>query len=253
MPDFALYYIPPAEHSLYRVGSDLLGYDLRAGNVLPVENAARAAMPNFDPGWVRESQQYGFHMTIAHAMHFDAEKLGAIEVEVESIMNLFDPAKPWLLTPCEGTAYTAIAPNWACLLRYDPNQAFMMLHALIVARLCPLAIGTSQLDKFINGEVDSPLAVQHRLVQYYYPHIFDDFYPHFTLFNPLLVDDIDPVRTAVLSVVPQPEVMTVDSLCLLVRPDGEKHYKIHREFFRSQYPQPLTIAPAQQTHPASAD
>jgi len=154
---------------------------------------------------------------------------------------LFDPAKLWELTPLQGTAYTAIAPQWACLLRYNPNQAFLMLHALVVARLSPLGIGTPQLDKFMAGETTPPLQDQHRLVQYYYHHLLDDYYPHFTLFNPLPVTDVEPVRAGVMATVPKPEPMTVETLCLLVRADGEKHYRIHREFSRNQYPQTLTL------------
>ena len=241
MPDFALYYVPPAEHPLYRVGSELLGYDLRAEKVLPVDNPSRANVPGFDLSWVRDSQQYGFHMTIAHAMHYQADQLGAIEAETESIMNLFDSSKPWQLTPCAGSAYAAVSARWAFLLRYDPNQAFMMLHALIVARLSPLSTGSPQYTKFLSGETQPPTHIQHRLTQYYYPHILDDFYPHFTLFNPLPVDDIEPVREGVMATVPKPEPLTVDTLCLLVRPDGEPHYRIHREFARSEYPQTLTV------------
>ena len=36
----------------------------------------------------------------------------------------------------------------------DPNQAFMMLHALIVARLSPLSTGTPQLEKFMAGKLN---------------------------------------------------------------------------------------------------
>src|ERR1041385_1793011 len=84
MPDFALYYVPPAEHPLYPVASELLGYDLRAEKVLPVDNASRAKIPGFDVSWVKDSNQYSLHMTIAHAMYFQADKLGAIEAEIES-------------------------------------------------------------------------------------------------------------------------------------------------------------------------
>src|SRR4026208_822047 len=126
MPDFALYFVPPAAHPLYPVSSELFGYEWRADKLLPVDNASRTKIPGFELSWVGDSNQYGLHMTIAHAMHFQADRLAAIEAEIESIMNLFDPAKAWQITPCAGTAYTAIAPKWACLLRYDPNQAFMM-------------------------------------------------------------------------------------------------------------------------------
>lgn len=241
MPDFALYYVPPAEHPLYPVASELIGYDLRAKKEMPVENVSRSKINGFDVNWVDDPFQYGLHMTIAHAMHFQADRLAAIEAEIESIMNLFDPAKAWEITPCVGEAYIRIAPQKSCLLRYDPNQAFMMLHALIVARLSPLSTGTPQLEKFMAGSLRPSLQAQHRLVQYYYYNLLDEFYPHFTLFGPVPVSDIEPVREGVMAVIPKPEPMTIETLCLLVREDGEAHYHIHREFPRSDYPQPLTI------------
>lgn len=241
MPDFALYYIPPADHPLYQAGSELLGYDLRAETVLPTDNPTRAGIKGFNESWVRDSQQYGFHMTIGHAIHFEAERLGAIEAETESILNLFDPSKAWELKPLIGNAYVAIAPQWACLLRYDANQALLMLHALVVARLSPLGVGTPNLDRFLSGESTPPIYGQHRLTQYYYSSLLDDFYPHLTLFNPLPVAEVDSVRADVLAAVPTPEPLTVETLCLLVRPDGESHYRIHREFPRKHYPHTLTV------------
>jgi len=243
MPDFALYYVPPAEHPLYPVASEIIGYDLRAKKLLPVENPLRARIPGFDVNWMDDPHQYGLHMTIAHAMHFQADRLGAIEAEIESIMNLFDPAKTWKITPCAGTAYIRIAPQRSCVLRYDPNQAFMMLHALIVARLSPLSTGTPQLEKFMVGQLQVPLHAQHRLVQYYYYNLLDDFRPHFTVLGAVALEDVEPVRQAIMEIVPRPEPMTIDTLCLLVRPDGEPQYHIHREFSRKDYPQTLTIMP----------
>lgn len=244
MPDFALYYVPPAEHPLYRVGSELIGYDVRARKVLPENNAARSAFPNLKSSWVGDSHQYGIHMTIGHAIHFQAEKLGAIEAETESILNLFDPMKRFELTPCSGTAYVVLTPQGASMLRYDANQALLMLHALVVSRLSPLGVGTPQLTRYLAGETSPSTYVIHRLTQYFYENLLDDFYPHFTLFNPLpplSADDIETVRAAIIATVPEPQPITVETLCLLVRPDGETHYHIHREFSRADYPQPITV------------
>ena len=85
MPDFALYYIPPAEHPLYPVASELIGYDLRAEKEMPVENPSRAKIPGFDVSWVDDPHQYGLHMTIAHAMYFQADRLAAIEAEIATL------------------------------------------------------------------------------------------------------------------------------------------------------------------------
>jgi hypothetical protein len=244
MPDFAIYYVPPSEHPLYPVASELIGYDLRARTEMPAHNASRAHFPDFTQAWVLDPNQYGLHMTIGHAMHFQAERLAAIESEIESILNLFDPAKPFELTPCPGAAYITIASRWSCMLRYDPNQAFMMLHALVVSRIPQFATGTPQLSKFLSGKTDPTPHGKHRLTQYFYENLLDDFYPHFTLFSPLPSDEIEAVRSSVAAVVPEPEPITVQTLCLLVRPDGENHYHIHREFSRGDHPQPLTTKKA---------
>jgi hypothetical protein len=114
----------------------------------------------------------------------------------------------------------------------------------VVSRIPQLATGTPQLSKFLSGESDPSPQGKHRLTQYFYEHLLDDFYPHFTLFSPLPTDEIDSVRAGVAAVVPEPEQMTVQTLCLLVRPDGEMHYHIHREFSRADYPQPLTVKTA---------
>src|SRR5689334_17441934 len=131
MPDFALYYVLPADHPLYPIASELIGYDLRAKKEMSVNNASRAKIPGFDVSWVDDPNQYGLHITIGRAMNFQVDRLAAIEAEIESIMNLFVPAKTCEITPGEGSSYIKIMPQWSCLLRYDPNQAFMMLHALI--------------------------------------------------------------------------------------------------------------------------
>ncbi|MEZ4672003.1 MAG: hypothetical protein R3E39_29205 [Anaerolineae bacterium] len=240
MPDFALYFVPPADDPLYRIGSDVLGYDVRTGLLLPEQNSARSAFQQFTSGWVQNAQTYGFHMTISHALEFEAEKLGAIEAETASILNLFDPAKPYVLTPCTGDAYIATAPHWACLLRYDGNLSFLMLHALVVSRLNPLSSGTPQLRRYQAGEITPARHGQHRITQYFHDTILDDFYPHFTLFNPLPVDDVEPVRASVMATVPEPQPITIKSLCLLVRQDGESHFRIHREFMLADYPQAIT-------------
>lgn len=239
MPDFAIYYVPPAEHPLYPISSGLIGYDLRARAEMPEHNPSRDHFPGFSQDWVLDPFQYGLHMTIAHAMHFQAEKLGVIENEIESILNLFDPKKAFEITPCDNDAYVLISPRGTVMLRYDPNQAFMMFHALIVSRIPQHATGTPQLTKFMAGKSSPSSYGKHRLTQYFYENLLDDFYPHFTLFSTPASLDWDAVRLDVRSIVPTAKPMTMKTICLLVRPDGETHYHIHREFSRADYPQPL--------------
>lgn len=35
------------------------------------------------------------------------------------------------------------------------------------------------------------------------------------------------------------EAIPVESICLLIRQDGETHYRLHREFCLKDYPQPI--------------
>lgn len=231
MPMFAVYYIPPADHPFYRVGSQIIGYDVRAAALLPPPTAATATFTAFDPAWQTPPQQFGLHVTIGHTLTFDPPRLPEIEANLSAILSLFDPAKPFLLTP--GEPYLPDGgPNLT--IYYDANQSFMMFHALVIARIHPLGV-SHPLNEAIQAGLHPDLSPvwQRRVDMYHHYSILDDWRPHFGLLRPVPPAHREAARAGVLAALPAPEPMTVESICLLVRDDDETHFRIHREFSRT--------------------
>lgn len=237
MAKFAVYYIPPAETDLYRQGSEILGYDVRAGVMLPETNPTRARLPEFDPAWIAQPQTYGFHVTTGYSLYFELDNLARIEHEMNEVFNCFSGESEFLLT-----AAPARIPFWnndIVVLHYEPNSALLMLHTMLIARVNPLGTGSNVSDAYAQRDRASldPLKA-HRVRQYYTPYMLDGWVPHFTLMMPYTGSQPDALRETLLDLF-NPAPIRVESICLLIREDHETHYRLYREFFLKDYPQAL--------------
>jgi hypothetical protein len=237
MPAFALYFVPDADSEFYQAGAQILGYDAWTGEMLPPANSARSHFEAFNVDWPADAQYYGFHMTITHAVDCLAEQLPTIEREIESILNLFDPKKPFTLHPTEDWLR---CDGHNVVLYYHPNQALMMFHAMAIARLHPLGYSTPWFANYQRGAYqDVPLVEQHRTRQYWHFGILDDWFPHLALLRQHTGLSVEDVRSRMLQALPAPEPLTVERVCLLVRPDGESHFRVMRVYNRADYPQKI--------------
>jgi len=235
MAKFAVYYIPPAESALYRRGSEILGYDVRAGLFLPDDNPTRAALPEFD--WVARPQTYGFHITTGYSLYFDRPTLPQIEQAMDDVFNCFDTSAAFTFTPA--AERVVFWRDEIVVLRYDPNPAMLMLHTMLIARINPYGKASNMSDSYADKD---PAALNplyaHRVRQYYTPYMLDGWVPHFTLMMPYTGSDPQAMRAALLDMF-DAEPISVESICLLVSEDEETHYRLHREYFLADYPQPL--------------
>jgi len=225
---FAVYYVPPAESALYQRGSQLLGYDARTGEFLPTDNPTRAALPEWDDAWVAQPQTYGFHVTTGYSLHYDPTLLPDIERELEGVIKCFSPMTEFILTPIEERI--TIWNDKIIVLRCDPNPAMLMLHTLITARVNPYGTGSNISDNYAKLDPTTlPPAYVERVKRYFTPYMLDGWVPHFTLMMPYSGIQQHALR-AVLNTLFPPDPISVKSICLLVRADGETHYRLHREF-----------------------
>jgi hypothetical protein len=229
MPKFAVYAIPPANSTIYRRGSEILGYDVRAGAMLPYNNPTRDALPEFEESWVEQPQTYGFHMTTGYSLFFEWDRLAEVEDEIANVAACFWPDVRFMLTPVQDDPI----PFWRddiIVLHYEPNPALLMLHAMLIARVNPLATGSNQSRAYsqydANG-IDPVLA--HRVRHYYTPYMLDGWKPHFTLMMPYGGVQKAAMRAALGALFP-PQPLPVATICLLVREDNEAFYRLHREF-----------------------
>lgn len=229
MAKFAVYFIPPADSAFYQHGTDILGYDVRAGKFLEPDNATRAALPEFDPRWVQRPQTYGFHVTVGYTLYFELDRLPDIELEMEKAIQCFVGKDDLILTP-DPHERVQLWNDEVLVLNYTPTPTLQMLHTLLVARVNPLGITSNIAQHYAQrdtGNLDA-VAVE-RVRQYYSPYVFDNWKPHFTLMQPYSGEKLDAMRPVLDSLFDK-EAIAVHSIALLLMDDAENSYRLHREF-----------------------
>ena len=242
MPKFAIYYVPRTEEPFYRLGTSILGYDVRARTAVTLPSDLREDFGQFDTSWTGISRPYGFHLTITDAIDCSWAMIPQVERELTNLLGCFDPAHPFVLRRlAESPAgiWGEMRSNSLVLL-YEPNEYLRMLHTLIVARINPLGLGSGFLKHYLahpEQELQPHQAQQIRL--FYSPTVLDSWYPHFTLLNPYTGGD--PARLASLFTrLFEPYTqLTVQTICLLVQMDEGDNWHIYQEFRRPSPPIPL--------------
>lgn len=86
----AVYLVPDADSPLYRLGTSIVGWDVRAEREVPVP-AALAGIADRLPGWVGEAHRYGFHATIGDALDYSDHALADIEAAIAEIAAATQP------------------------------------------------------------------------------------------------------------------------------------------------------------------
>lgn len=232
MPKFAVYYIPPAENELYQLASRILGYDVRARTTADMPPELHERFGGFDTAWVALAQPFGFHLTITDALDCQWSTLPLVERELANLLACFDSSHPFILTRREDipVGVWGSSKQRTLVLLYEPNKYLGMLHALLVARINPLGIGTDYLRRYLAhpAEAHSHRGQQIRL--FHSPTILDNWYPHFTLLNPYTGGEIDTVTSLLTHLFEPYTQITMHSICLLTQMDGESNWHIYREF-----------------------
>jgi hypothetical protein len=78
MPKFAVYYVPEEGDELYRLGSSVVGYDIRKRETVQTLGELQH-ISSFTDHWVQKARPYGFHLTIGDSIDFEFGKIAKIE------------------------------------------------------------------------------------------------------------------------------------------------------------------------------
>jgi hypothetical protein len=228
MPKFAVYYVPEEADDLYRLGSSVVGYDVRKRE--PVETRADLVpIPRFTDRWVAKARPYGFHLTIGDSIGFSVDRIDEIEREIADILGCFNPGHDFTLKKRQEDFVTF----WgrAVVLRYDANDYLKILHAVIAARVHPLGTGSGYLQRHLAHPLkESSRHRVNRIREFYSPTIFDSYAPHFTLLDPYSGKNKDELTRVFSRTFARFDRIVLRSICLLVRFDDEENWRIHREF-----------------------
>lgn len=241
VPRFAVYYIPPNESEFYHLGSRIVGYDVRACNLVELGEDLEKLLGGFEEEWVGHCRPYGFHLTIGDAIEFEWNEkcIERVEKEIEIVLNCFDPNHRFELTMRKDfVSVFRTQRGDAIVLQYDPNDYLKLLSTLIVSRVNSLGTGTEFLEKFKKSPTDCRLHHAHRILNFYAPFIFDSYSAHFTLLDPYTGNDHDKLVNIFHRMFRPFSHITLDTICLLIQEEGQ-NWKIHRELKLDSFPQPL--------------
>lgn len=230
MPRFGVFFVPPARNPFYRLGTSILGYDVRRGQDTHQDNFIRAQLPDFDEAYVKRPQKHGIHCTIVAPQTCRYGDLDTISYEIERILNCFAET-----TIFELSASSDFVTYWGkkqqiAVLQYEANPAMLMLHTLLVSQLINYAMPQPKLPS--QGSAHE----YHRIQHFNTPFIFDGFTPHFTLLFPYKGDKHSEMQEMLYSLFGQFKKQIVESICLMVQANTDSQWTIHREYQRSDYP-----------------
>ncbi|TSA84457.1 hypothetical protein FNU79_10830 [Deinococcus detaillensis] len=221
---FAVYLVPPASSPFYQLGSQLLGYDVRAQQVLPLPEFLR-------PEWQESAAPYGFHLTVVEGFYTDPDRLSAIEQEARLCLGCSSPGADLTL----GGGHLAVWEDGRVWVqRFEASPAFLMLHTLLSARLAPFVTASPFDAEVAAGKWQRPFEVA-RMQLLRTPRGLDTYQPHFTLVQPYGGHDPDGLRERLEALTRPFERLEVASLALCVKPAEDTHWHIQAE-----WPLPLT-------------
>ena len=229
MSKFAVFYVPDKGSELYRVGSSIVGYDIRAQETVKPPDSLRK-VPGFTSKWLARARPYGFHLTVGDCIDFDLGQISAIEREVSGIIGCFNPRHEFTLKARQENFITFWGQ--AVVLRYDANDYLKMLHVAIAARVHPMGTGSGYLRRFLHNpetQAGRPYRVR-RTLRFYSPTIFDGYSPHFTVLNPYTGETRQDLVDFLTNTFSGFKAFSLKTLCLVVQMSEGENWRIYKEY-----------------------
>lgn len=226
MPRYALYYIPKVSDPLYQIACSWLGRDPVTGRDVS-RSITVAGFSDQDLNDLTSSaRRYGFHATLKAPFELaDGKSLADLEQALDVFVAHHAPVSLPALQVDELSQFLALRPCIACpeLMDFTANlvREFDHFRAPIseqdVARRNPASLSERQ---------------RSNLLQWGYPHIFEDFRFHMTLTDGLSDEQRDVLLPALrnlfgpaLTTAPQ-----LSSIALFVEPEQGAPFTCHRQF-----------------------
>ncbi|WP_034386042.1 hypothetical protein [Deinococcus sp. YIM 77859] len=224
MPDprsgtrFAVYLCPPAGNPYYRLGSDLLGFDVRAGQVRPLPEFLR-------PQDQTEAGPYGLHLTVVEGFLTDPAWWPQIEAEVRAGVACLSPGAVLTLT---GGRVEAWDDGETWVHRFDANAALLVLHTLLLARLARFVTASPFDAQVAQGKYAQPFE-RARMRLLHTPRGLDSWRPHFTLVQPYRGSDPAGLRTRLEALTAPHHAQTYRAVALFEKREGETRWRVRAD------------------------
>lgn len=222
---YALYFAPPADAPLARLGARWLGRDARTGEGLRQPEVAGASAALFAE-WTAEPRRYGFHATLKAPFRL---------AEGRSARDLMAAADEYA-AKARGAMIDAIAvrriAGFLALVPGAPNASLSRVSAEIVEVFDGFRAPPTQQD--LARRRQAPLAATHErlLARWGYPYVMEEFRFHLTLTGPLDDAPASLAETAAHAFFAEALAapLAIDALCLFVEPSPGEPFRVAAEW-----------------------
>lgn len=219
---FAVYLCPPAGSEYYRLGSETLGYDVRARREVPLPADLR-------PGWQTQAGPYGFHLTLVEGFYCAAEALLELETELRACMASLSPNANLAL---HGGQVEAWRGGQVLAQVFRPSPGLLMLHAFLLARLARFVTHSPFADEIqAHPERYASAWERARLELLHTPRGLDSYEPHFTLVDPYGGTPVqaEALRARLDDLLAPWAEQSYGSVALFVKPEGEARWQLRAD------------------------
>ncbi|SMB96126.1 hypothetical protein [Deinococcus hopiensis] len=215
---FAVYLCPPAGDAYYRLGTELIGYDVRAER--------EVALPDFlrreDQ---RDAGRYGLHLTVVEGFYTGSSRWPDIEAEVRACAACLSPGAVLTVT---GGRVEGWDEQTTWVHRFDANAPLLALHTLLLARLTRFVTASPFDAPVAAGKYARPFE-QARMALLRTPRGLDSWQPHFTLVQPYGGKDVSGLRARLEVLVQAHHAQTYRSVTLFEKREGEARWRVRAE------------------------
>ena len=173
-PRYAIYYAPPADSALARLGAAWLGWDADSA-----ERLEQPPVPGLRPARLARltaaPRRYGFHATLKAPFHLaPCVSLDDLTWAVRGLAEALAPVTLSGLTVTRLSRFLALTPS-------AEAEALQSLAAACVRRLDPFRAALSDEDLMRRQKANLSQAQRHNLLRWGYPHVMESFRFHMTL------------------------------------------------------------------------
>jgi hypothetical protein len=222
----AVYIIPQQTDALYKLGSEILGYDIRKRQEVECERFDKLCP------YVGSAREFGFHLTLADALLFATQSaVDRIEAELRMLTKEFSAFALSGFHVVDG-----IDERGDIVLGCeDKSGTLEAMHHEMVSRVYRTAIsshylsGASRDHSTIEDKRDNLM-----MQRYGAPFILNRFRPHFTLFSrppqdPSTRSEVVRTLKSVMSKIGS-DHLEIHELALVTRSAQDPHWRIHEVF-----------------------
>lgn len=224
-PRYAIYYVPPADSSLNRFGSQLIGYDAFSGEELPFPDDVLQATLDWREQ-TSDPRKYGFHATLKAPMSLAP---GKDEVELLAACAAFAamPRVIPVILPVVGSikGFVAVIPA-------EPAPQLLRLAADCVREFDSFRAPLTEADLARrNPSQLTPRQCEH-LNRWGYPYVMEDFSFHMTLTGRLSTGRQDSVKAMLKNrfAATGLKTLAIDRIALFRQDDANSRFRILRQY-----------------------